>query len=264
MSVGGILVNARGQAIQGVWWDHVMYTSVMTHRTQVTVTDSQYIRLKQESDRTGVGLAELIRRALTVAYGDPARSDTAHQRNERSMADRINQVSATTIDELLDEATRVLVEAAHPEKIIVFGSYARGDIDEGSDLDLLIILPIVVDRFEEMHRLRLVLRDIPMAIDVIVYSRADVEERQHLRGTMLYHALREGRILHDAAYGRHQLGFLCVSFRVHDLPLNALPDGRRVPLDRRGLRIDRRRLETCRSRFGRTHPGSDHGPTQLR
>jgi hypothetical protein len=67
------------------------------------------------------------------------------------------------------------------------------------DLDLLVILPTVVDRFEEMVRLRLVLRDMPMAIDVIVYSRADVEERRHLRGTMLYHTLREGRTLHDAA-----------------------------------------------------------------
>ena len=50
----------------------------MSHRNQITLTDSEYIRLKQESDRTGVGLAELIRRALTIAYGDPARSDTAH------------------------------------------------------------------------------------------------------------------------------------------------------------------------------------------
>jgi predicted nucleotidyltransferase len=104
-----------------------------------------------------------------------------------------NHVSPSTIDELLDEVTRLLVEAAHPEKIILFGSYSRGD------LDLLIILPTVVDRFEEMVRLRLVLRDIPMPIDVIVYSRADVEERQYLRGTMLYHALREGRVLYHTA-----------------------------------------------------------------
>jgi len=49
----------------------------MSHCTQITLTDSQYIRLKQESDRTGVGLAELVRRALAVAYGDPARADAA-------------------------------------------------------------------------------------------------------------------------------------------------------------------------------------------
>ena len=115
------------------------------------------------------------------------------------MAHHIDRVPSPPIDALLNHATRLLVEAAHPEKIILFGSHARGDFDADSDLDLLIILPICVDRFEEMVRLRLVLRDIPMPIDVIVYSRADVEERQHLRGTMLYHALREGRVLYDAA-----------------------------------------------------------------
>lgn len=56
-----------------------------------------------------------------------------------------------------------------------------------------------VSLLQIMVRLRLMLRDIPMPIDVIVYSQSDVEERQHVRGTMLYHALREGRILHDAA-----------------------------------------------------------------
>ena len=55
-----------------------MYTYIMSHRTQITLTDAQYIRLKHESDRTGVGLAELVRRALAVAYGDPARPDTTH------------------------------------------------------------------------------------------------------------------------------------------------------------------------------------------
>lgn len=77
------------------------------------------------------------------------------------MAFRVDKSPSSPIDELLDEATRLLLGAAHPEKIILFGSYARGDFHEGSDLDLLIIRPTVVDRFEEMGRLRLVLRDIP-------------------------------------------------------------------------------------------------------
>jgi len=49
----------------------------MSHRTQITLTDAQYSRLKQESDHTGIGLAELVRRALAVTYGDPARGDAA-------------------------------------------------------------------------------------------------------------------------------------------------------------------------------------------
>ena len=41
----------------------------MSHRTQVTLEDAQYVRLKAESDRTGLGLAELVRRALDLTYG---------------------------------------------------------------------------------------------------------------------------------------------------------------------------------------------------
>lgn len=114
------------------------------------------------------------------------------------MAYRTDESLYSTMDELISDATRLLVEAANPEKIILFGSYSRGDFTKNSDLDLLVIVPRVVDRIEEMARLRLVLRKIPMAIDVVVYSRDEVEEREHLRGTMLYHALREGRVLHDA------------------------------------------------------------------
>lgn len=41
----------------------------MSHRTQVTLTDEQYARLCDESRRTGVGLAELVRRAVDRSYG---------------------------------------------------------------------------------------------------------------------------------------------------------------------------------------------------
>jgi len=44
----------------------------MSHRTQITLSDAQYARLKQESARTGVGLAELVRRALVAAYSGSA------------------------------------------------------------------------------------------------------------------------------------------------------------------------------------------------
>ncbi len=41
----------------------------MSHRTQITLTDAQYERLRSESARSGLGLAELIRRAVERSYG---------------------------------------------------------------------------------------------------------------------------------------------------------------------------------------------------
>jgi hypothetical protein len=46
----------------------------MSHRTQITLPDAQYARLREESARTGVGLAELVRRALGTTYGSGSTS----------------------------------------------------------------------------------------------------------------------------------------------------------------------------------------------
>jgi len=47
----------------------------MSHRTHITLTDEQYTWLKRESARTGLGLAELVRRALAAVYSDGSTQD---------------------------------------------------------------------------------------------------------------------------------------------------------------------------------------------
>ena len=103
------------------------------------------------------------------------------------------------IEDVIQEAVRLLVEAAHPERIILFGSYAQGDFTGNSDLDFLVILSSVNDTFEEMTRLERVLLSLPVPVDVLVFSTDEVRERAHLRGTVLYHALTDGKVVHDAA-----------------------------------------------------------------
>ncbi len=52
-----------------------MYSYIMSHRTQITLTDEQYSWLTAESRRTGVALAELIRRAIDHSYAAPTREE---------------------------------------------------------------------------------------------------------------------------------------------------------------------------------------------
>lgn len=101
------------------------------------------------------------------------------------------------IDEAkIEEAVRTLVGTAHPERIILFGSYARGDAQEDSDVDLLVIERDVPDKAKEMVRLRRALRPLRIPVDVLVASVAEVEDIGHLPGTPIYWALREGRAMY--------------------------------------------------------------------
>lgn len=101
--------------------------------------------------------------------------------------------------ELIAEAARLLVDATNPEKVILFGSYARGDADEGSDIDLLVVERGFDSKHREMVRLIEVLGPLLLPADVLVYSRDEVEEWGHLPGTFLYEALNEGQTLYEAA-----------------------------------------------------------------
>jgi len=94
--------------------------------------------------------------------------------------------------------TRLVLRVAQPEKIILFGSRARGDADADSDLDLLVILPRVNDRLREIGRLQLALAPLQVPNDVLVYSSDEVAHRGHIWGTALYDALCDGIVLYGA------------------------------------------------------------------
>jgi len=98
----------------------------------------------------------------------------------------------------IQQITNKVAHAAHPTKIIIFGSYARGEADEGSDLDLLVIEPFVANKREEMIRLRLAVGDVGIGVDILVYSEEEVKEWGSVPGAALFTALREGRVAYEA------------------------------------------------------------------
>jgi predicted nucleotidyltransferase len=101
------------------------------------------------------------------------------------------------IDEVtIARAVALLREAAPDATIVLFGSCARGDVMESSDLDVLVIQPQVTARREEMVRLRDVLRPLRIPADVLVVSQRTYHEWADTPGTVLYEAAREGRVFH--------------------------------------------------------------------
>ena len=101
-----------------------------------------------------------------------------------------------TTDEMIEQAGAALAAAMPPQsRVILFGSRARGEADESSDLDFLVIEPGIQRTAAESVRLRRVLREIPAAIDIIVVSEDLAARRGRVPGTMVDRALREGRVI---------------------------------------------------------------------
>jgi len=101
------------------------------------------------------------------------------------------------IDEnTIRKAVELLLQAAPGSTVIVFGSCARGDADEDSDLDVLVVEPEVTSRLDEMVRLRDVLRPLGIPADVLVVSKKTFEDWADTPNTIVYEAAQEGRVFH--------------------------------------------------------------------
>lgn len=104
-----------------------------------------------------------------------------------------------TAQEAIDTAVRRLVAAANPRKVILFGSHAEGKATSESDLDLLVIEREVASKRKEMVRLRKAIGSVGLPVDILVFSEGEVADWGHLPGTALYWALKEGKVLYEAA-----------------------------------------------------------------
>ena len=96
----------------------------------------------------------------------------------------------------IQKSVELLKKAADPVKIVLFGSYARGDLTEDSDIDFLIIEKEVKARRMEMVRLRDVLSPLRIPVDVLAISEKTYEAWKDTPDTVIYEAALEGRVVY--------------------------------------------------------------------
>jgi predicted nucleotidyltransferase len=90
-----------------------------------------------------------------------------------------------------------LVPAVRPQKIILFGSRARGAARPNSDIDLLIIAPSNEPRYRRAAPLYGLLSDILVPMDILVYTPEEVEDWSGVPQAFVTTAVREGTVLYE-------------------------------------------------------------------
>ena len=91
---------------------------------------------------------------------------------------------------------RRIVRDFHPERVILFGSHARGEAGPDSDVDLLVVMPVEGRKLEKQLQIRMALHGIRVPVDIVVSTPEEFGWRQEIVGTVEYPAVKEGKLLY--------------------------------------------------------------------
>ena len=90
-----------------------------------------------------------------------------------------------------------IVGRFQPSRVVLFGSRSRGDANERSDVDLLVVMSNVPDKRRAAIEIRRSLGDLPVSKDIVVTTPDEIASLGHVVGTVLHAALREGTIVYE-------------------------------------------------------------------
>jgi uncharacterized protein len=96
-------------------------------------------------------------------------------------------------DAIIREAARRIAEKFHPERIILFGSQAKGTADDKSDVDLLVICRVTGKRRAVATEIDRSLRGLRIARDIVVITPDEYERDKFIPGTIARPAFLEGK-----------------------------------------------------------------------
>ena len=91
--------------------------------------------------------------------------------------------------------------AADAERVVLFGSHARGEAQEFSDVDLLVIAESDLPRFKRSRELYKLIRPYPFAMDIVVYTPAEIKKGERASVSFVSTVLKDGKIVYEREPG---------------------------------------------------------------
>ena len=105
--------------------------------------------------------------------------------------------TSTAFGHAVDTMVALIAGAFEPERIILFGSRARGDAQPESDVDLLVVMPDGTDETDTTVAMHALLHTMPLPKDIVVSTPSEIARRGHIQGNVLYECLRRGVVLYE-------------------------------------------------------------------
>ena len=126
--------------------------------------------------------------------------ERANQAKQKEKEKQLTYVmeKGTASPALLDDIVQRIVEVADPQKIILFGSAARGEMGPHSDVDLLVVKD-GVHRRELSRRIYKNMWHVGVAVDIVVATPQDIKQYADCTALVLYDALQKGRVIYENA-----------------------------------------------------------------
>ncbi len=104
-----------------------------------------------------------------------------------------------TIQEFIHFVLEKIISFYTPEKVYLFGSQARGDANEDSDIDFLIVNNSNEPKRQRALKFRKTLRgNYLYPVDILVYTPTEFQSEQNIKGTIAYHVSKEGTLLYGS------------------------------------------------------------------
>jgi len=103
-----------------------------------------------------------------------------------------------TEDKAIKEIIKRIIKAVNPDKIILFGSRARGTVKPDSDIDLVVVVSGDIHRRKTAQKIYMSLIGVGCPVDVIVLKPEDLEKYKNSVGVIVPEILKEGKELYAA------------------------------------------------------------------
>ena len=140
-----------------------------------------------------------MNRTITATYRDGAFYPTEPCDFPDGATVTLIEKKPTRAEPYIPTMVNRIVEGFQPLRILLFGSHARGNAAEWSDVDLLVVLPEAPNKRRATLDIRVAISDIPVGKDIIVTTPDEIEKRGHIFGTIVNAALSEGEVLYERA-----------------------------------------------------------------